>query len=369
MTKPTVWMYKRPEWTNWFYKEWTSDAFGEDADQYIKIALGPVEASASGLSDEVRAVLKEAHACIGNLPDGPSDHVRQAACKEAITRILTRASATTVAEPSKAVPMTTAQREAFDRLRNRTMDCPHTYLFNPSYGDMTCKHCGRPRSAIERDEKRLQAAQQQAEPRKTLTPEQHAELDAAHLEAWQSMQQAEPDAANEIACSSCGLTMDDSKALAAIKQAEPGADERAAFEEYRSHLAEGFRPGPHSIAFDDFCAGYRAAQSGQRASVATDKPWDAAVHDVLTERTRQITHEGATPFQDDSYTEGELAVSAACYALASCGKLGQETPDNWPWTKGWWKPSGGRRDLVKAGALILAEIERIDRAANKQEGE
>lgn len=50
--------------------------------------------------------------------------------------------------------------------------------------------------------------------------------------------------------------------------AEPGADERAAFEEYRSHLAEGFRPGPHSIAFDDFCAGYRAAQSGQRAGVA-----------------------------------------------------------------------------------------------------
>lgn len=53
------------------------------------------EASAPGLSDEVRAVLKEAHACIGNLPDGHSDHVRQAACKEAITRILTRASAAT----------------------------------------------------------------------------------------------------------------------------------------------------------------------------------------------------------------------------------------------------------------------------------
>jgi hypothetical protein len=29
----------------------------------------------------------------------------------------------------------------------------------------------------------------------------------------------------------------------------------------------------------------------------------------------------------------------------------------------WWKPTNRRRDLVKAGALILAEIERLDRAA------
>ena len=34
----------------------------------------------------------------------------------------------------------------------------------------------------------------------------------------------------------------------------------------------------------------------------------------------------------------------------------------WPWLSSWWKPSTNRRDLVKAGALILAEIERLDRA-------
>lgn len=27
----------------------------------------------------------------------------------------------------------------------------------------------------------------------------------------------------------------------------------------------------------------------------------------------------------------------------------------------WWKPTNRRRDLVKAAALILAEIERLDR--------
>jgi hypothetical protein len=38
-------------------------------------------------------------------------------------------------------------------------------------------------------------------------------------------------------------------------------------------------------------------------------------------------------------------------------------PKMWPWARQWWKPTGARRDLVKAAALLLAEIERIDRAA------
>jgi hypothetical protein len=39
----------------------------------------------------------------------------------------------------------------------------------------------------------------------------------------------------------------------------------------------------------------------------------------------------------------------------------------WPssWSRTWWKPSGGRRDLVKACALMVAEIERRDRAQAK----
>lgn len=34
---------------------------------------------------------------------------------------------------------------------------------------------------------------------------------------------------------------------------------------------------------------------------------------------------------------------------------------HWPWSREWWKPKNPRRDLVKAGALIVAEIERLDR--------
>lgn len=36
---PVAWMYKKPSWTNWFYKEWCSDSFGEDASEFIRIPL------------------------------------------------------------------------------------------------------------------------------------------------------------------------------------------------------------------------------------------------------------------------------------------------------------------------------------------
>jgi hypothetical protein len=33
----------------------------------------------------------------------------------------------------------------------------------------------------------------------------------------------------------------------------------------------------------------------------------------------------------------------------------------------WWKPKDRRRDLVRAAALIIAEIERLDRDAEARE--
>ncbi|SXF83152.1 hypothetical protein [Klebsiella variicola] len=98
-----------------------------------------------------------------------------------------------------------------------------------------------------------------------------------------------------------------------------------------------------------------------------------AAADVLAERQRQVTAEGWTPERDDEYTDGELPRAASCYALMAwrenCLSDGEYAasqkalPYYWPWEPAWWKPTTPRRDLVKAGALILAEIERIDRAA------
>lgn len=90
----------------------------------------------------------------------------------------------------------------------------------------------------------------------------------------------------------------------------------------------------------------------------------AATADVLAERKRQVTAEGWTPGHDDEYEHGELADAAGCYALSSeLFDCAGEPPRPWPWPDEWWKPTNRRRDLVKAGALILAEIERLDRAA------
>ena len=87
----------------------------------------------------------------------------------------------------------------------------------------------------------------------------------------------------------------------------------------------------------------------------------AAATDVLAERQRQIDKEGWIQGHDDEHSESELALAAACYAMASGGYAKGQVPPIWPWAMEWWKPSYGRRDLVKAGALILAEIERLDR--------
>jgi len=94
----------------------------------------------------------------------------------------------------------------------------------------------------------------------------------------------------------------------------------------------------------------------------------SAIDDIAAERRRQAEAEGWTPEHDDQHEEGDLADAAACYA-AGCIPLAPVEDGStrlvplWPWLAAWWKPSDRRRDLVKAGALIVAEIERIDRAA------
>lgn len=90
-----------------------------------------------------------------------------------------------------------------------------------------------------------------------------------------------------------------------------------------------------------------------------------AAQDVLAERRRQIEEEFYTAeHDDDEHERGELAAAAASYAVAAAG--GGYTADNPPvmWPADWdFKPGEPRRMMVKACALLLAEIERRDRAA------
>jgi hypothetical protein len=111
---------------------------------------------------------------------------------------------------------------------------------------------------------------------------------------------------------------------------------------------------------------------------------------IAAERARQVSEEGWTPEHDDQHEGGEIARAAACYAyVASCTDLVREVDAlskdgasdivmirrSWSWDWKFWKPKDRIRDLVRAGALCAAEIDRLLRtkqsspAPVKTEGE
>lgn len=81
---------------------------------------------------------------------------------------------------------------------------------------------------------------------------------------------------------------------------------------------------------------------------------------IALERKRQVEGEQWDQSHDDNHIFHELAIAAGCYALPPT--IGTRT-EHWPWDWGWWKPEPDNRirELVKAGALIAAEIDRLQR--------
>ncbi|WP_406627835.1 hypothetical protein [Pectobacterium carotovorum] len=140
---------------------------------------------------------------------------------------------------------------------------------------------------------------------------------------------------------------------------------------------------PDEITYEQACL----EVSGLSPAEAYIKAWNArgavpplsghrfsdAILNVINERQRQINAEGWTPKHDDRHTDGALALAASCYAYVAAiqspgsGMSYEEWPKLkfWPWDEEWWKPTDSRRDLVKAAALIIAEIERIDRSGSE----
>ncbi len=89
---------------------------------------------------------------------------------------------------------------------------------------------------------------------------------------------------------------------------------------------------------------------------------------IAKERTRQIEKEGYDAENDDVY-EHQLVRAAQCYLLVSRYPLVKKPnevlpaspPPAWPWDDEFWKPNTADPipNLVKAGALIAAEIDRL----------
>lgn len=96
---------------------------------------------------------------------------------------------------------------------------------------------------------------------------------------------------------------------------------------------------------------------------ADNHPRDScAIVDVIAERQRQQSVKGFSTEQDDTYVGCQLAAAAICYIEP------MEAMSYWPadWHDDSFKPTNERRNLVKAAALIIAEIERIDRKSDAE---
>ena len=84
---------------------------------------------------------------------------------------------------------------------------------------------------------------------------------------------------------------------------------------------------------------------------------------IALERQRQINVEVWTPEHDAGHDDEAIAKAAAVYATPAADRRmtsGQE-PELWPWEPEWYKPTPDDRirELAKAGALIAAEIDRL----------
>ena len=93
---------------------------------------------------------------------------------------------------------------------------------------------------------------------------------------------------------------------------------------------------------------------------------------IAAERQRQLDQEGWTPEHDNQHTDAALALAALCYLKSAVccvvdGDPGEiKNQAGWPWYFAWWKPSADPiRNLEKAGALIAAEIDRLQRKGGK----
>lgn len=93
---------------------------------------------------------------------------------------------------------------------------------------------------------------------------------------------------------------------------------------------------------------------------------EKVLEDIRFKRERQQSVHGWTIEHDDEHTDGALAQAAIPYIQAACAEeLGLEADELgvfWPWTEP-FEPKGDRRELLlNAAALLVAELERLDRA-------
>lgn len=97
--------------------------------------------------------------------------------------------------------------------------------------------------------------------------------------------------------------------------------------------------------------------------------FERIAEEIRLERHRQIVEEGFSPKHDERHAPSDFAMAAAAYCASAEARLGPSPNIGticamlWPWDEASFKPKDPRRDLVRAAALVMAAIERLDREA------
>jgi hypothetical protein len=113
-----------------------------------------------------------------------------------------------------------------------------------------------------------------------------------------------------------------------------------------------------------------ATKNEAKNSDTRDRAWQ----DVVSERRRQRAMEGYDDTHDDAHEDFSLSCAAVAYIRDAVARGGgevgfaQSPPPEWPWSDSDWKPKDIRRALVVSAALLVAEIERLDRIGDIQPG-
>jgi hypothetical protein len=104
------------------------------------------------------------------------------------------------------------------------------------------------------------------------------------------------------------------------------------------------------------------------------RPWIDGAMAITIERARQLAPvakggEGLPPPGYDAHPD-ELLAAASCYIATARNLMSSMTiaevlanvPEAWPWQTQYWKPSSlVSRNLEKAGALVAAAYDGLDR--------
>jgi hypothetical protein len=93
---------------------------------------------------------------------------------------------------------------------------------------------------------------------------------------------------------------------------------------------------------------------------------ERVLYDVKHKRHRQIIVHGWSRAHDDTHTDGSLAIAAIPFIQAACNDKLKLTDEElqvfWPWPGRFRSVDKKREHLINAAALLVAEIERLDRA-------